>query len=74
MIATRSTVDLPEDQAYLLHHFNCPSCSAAGITPGTQQRCQSGQALWAAYQGAYNAREKAEFDVQTTKKKSLARR
>ncbi|THJ35972.1 hypothetical protein E8K88_01445 [Lampropedia aestuarii] len=70
MSFTRSTVGMPEDQAYLLHHFACPSCSAAGITPGTQQRCATGAALWAQYQGAYNAREHAERSAPAAQLKS----
>jgi hypothetical protein len=52
MSASLSTVDMPEDRAYLAHHFNCPACCAAGKTPGLQQRCTEGAALWATYEQA----------------------
>ena len=52
MSASLSTVDMPEDRAYLAHHFNCSACCAAGKTPGLQQRCTEGAALWADYEHA----------------------
>ena len=49
LATTYSTVDLLEDRAYLVHHFNCLVCCAAGKTPGLQKRCPLGQDLWATY-------------------------
>lgn len=49
MATSASTVGLPEDQAYLLHHFNCPYCISAGATPGKQERCPEGLQLWNTY-------------------------
>lgn len=39
------------DQAYLIHHFACGPCSAAGRDP-RQQRCATGAALWISYEEA----------------------
>ena len=52
MKASASTVDLEEDKAYMLHHFNCPTCCAAGLSGGKQARCADGQQLWGAYNRA----------------------
>lgn len=52
MSASLSTVDMPEDRAYLAHHFKCRACCAAGKTPDLQQRCAQGLELWEAYQKA----------------------
>ena len=52
-----STVGIPEDQAYLTHHFACPTCCAAGRTPGHTPRCPRGLELWAAYEAAMLARD-----------------
>jgi hypothetical protein len=49
-VSTRPDWDAA-DQAYLAHHFACPTCIAAGITR-TQPRCTEGQALWNTYQQA----------------------
>ena len=37
------------DAAYLAHHFNCPTCIAAGRGSRYGQRCGAGMALWRAY-------------------------
>ena len=37
------------DTAYLAHHFNCPTCIAAGRGSRYGQRCGAGMALWRAY-------------------------
>ena len=37
------------DAAYLAHHFNCPTCVAAGRGARYGQRCGAGMALWRAY-------------------------
>jgi hypothetical protein len=37
------------DAAYLAHHFNCPTCIAAGRGSRYGQRCGVGMALWRAY-------------------------
>ena len=37
------------DAAYLSHHFNCPTCIAAGRGGRYGQRCGAGMALWRAY-------------------------
>ena len=37
------------DAAYLAHHFNCPTCIAAGRGSQYGQRCGVGRALWRAY-------------------------
>ena len=45
MATSASTVDLPEEKAYIAHHFNCPTCCAAGLSGGKQARCADGQQL-----------------------------
>jgi hypothetical protein len=35
--------------AYHTHHFNCPTCIAAGRGSRYGQRCGAGMALWRAY-------------------------
>lgn len=35
--------------AYHAHHFNCPTCIAAGRGNRYRQRCGAGMALWRAY-------------------------
>jgi hypothetical protein len=40
------------DEAYLAHHFNCPSCIAAGRGVCYGQRCGAGAMLWAQYSDA----------------------
>ena len=35
--------------AYHAHHFNCPTCIAAGRGSRYGQRCGAGMALWRAY-------------------------
>jgi len=35
--------------AYHAHHFNCPTCVAAGRGSRYGQRCGAGMALWRAY-------------------------
>jgi hypothetical protein len=37
------------DAAYLAHHFNCPTCIAAGRGTRYGHRCGVGMALWRAY-------------------------
>ena len=37
------------DAAYLVHHFKCPACIAAGHGKRYGQRCGAGIALWRAY-------------------------
>lgn len=37
------------DAAYTAHHFNCPTCIAAGRGPRYGLRCGAGAALWQAY-------------------------
>lgn len=49
MTISASTVGLEEDKAYLTHHFHCPTCIAAGATPGKQERCADGLRLWNLY-------------------------
>ena len=51
-MTSASTVGLPEDKAYIAHHFNCPTCCAAGLSGGKQQRCPDGLLLWDAYNQA----------------------
>lgn len=41
------------DADYLRHHWQCPSCCAAGH--GRGDRCATGAQLWAAYQAAWSA-------------------
>ncbi|MBL5979775.1 hypothetical protein JAO85_21075 [Comamonas sp. NyZ500] len=55
MATSASTVDLPEDKAYIAHHFNCPTCCAAGLSGGKQARCTHGQQLWETYLQAFDA-------------------
>ena len=33
MATSASNVDLPEDKAYIAHHFNCPTCCSDGQQP-----------------------------------------
>lgn len=40
------------DAAYLAHHFNCPTCIAAGRGSRYGLRCGTGAALWRAYAAA----------------------
>jgi len=40
------------DAAYLAHHFNCPTCIAAGRGTGYGLRCGTGAAFWRAYTAA----------------------
>ena len=40
------------DAAYLAHHFNCPTCIAAGRGSRYGLRCGAGAALWRAYTAA----------------------
>jgi hypothetical protein len=40
------------DAAYNTHHFNCPTCIAAGRGSRYGQRCGVGMKLWLAYQDA----------------------
>ena len=49
MTTSASTVGLPEDKAYLSHHFACPQCCAAGLSGGKQARCADGLQLWNLY-------------------------
>ena len=58
MATSASTVDLPEDKAYIAHHFSCPQCCAAGLSGGKQARCQEGLRLWNLYQRAYQAQQR----------------
>lgn len=37
------------DAAYLAHHFNCPTCIAAGRGSRYVLRCGTGAAFWRAY-------------------------
>lgn len=37
------------DAAYLAHHFNCPTCIAAGRGGRYGLRCGTGAALWRTY-------------------------
>ncbi len=55
--ATSHLPDPPDDPsdwkelaaAYHAHHFNCPTCVAAGRGARYGQRCGAGMALWRAY-------------------------
>ena len=48
--ATPETMDWHAlDAAYLAHHFNCPTCIAAGRGTRYGLRCGAGAALWRAY-------------------------
>lgn len=40
------------DQAYIDHHFACPTCCAAGASSGKQSRCPKGLQLWKEYNNA----------------------
>ena len=65
-MTSASTVGLPEDKAYIAHHFNCPTCIAAGATPGKQARCSDGVQLWDAYRAVIRARIRAERAAAAT--------
>ncbi len=43
------------DRVYQLHHFNCPTCIAAGRGYGL--RCGTGSVLWAAYSATTEPKE-----------------
>ncbi|PIG07817.1 hypothetical protein CLU84_0644 [Comamonas sp. 26] len=58
MATSASTVGLPEDKSYLLHHFHCNTCISAGATPGKQARCADGLRLWNLYLRAYQAQQR----------------
>lgn len=47
------------DRAYQAHHFSCPQCIAAGVTR-SQERCDAGTALWAAYQHERDPRQRQQ--------------
>jgi hypothetical protein len=55
--AVNHAPDAPDDPvdwkelaaAYHAHHFNCPTCIAAGRGSRYGQRCGAGMALWRAY-------------------------
>ena len=57
MAISASTVGLPEDAAYIAHHFNCPTCCAAGRSAGKQARCTDGVQLWEAYNQAVRPKQ-----------------
>lgn len=57
-MTSASTVGLPEDAAYIAHHFKCPTCIAAGATPGKQARCADGLRLWNLYLRAATAQSR----------------
>ena len=40
------------DKAYIAHHFHCPTCCAAGLSGGKQERCPEGLRLWGVYEKA----------------------
>ena len=63
-MTSASTVGLPEDKAYIAHHFKCPTCIAAGATPGKQARCPDGLRLW----DAYNQAARPKQDKQPRKR------
>lgn len=67
MKTSASTVDLPEDKAYIAHHFNCPTCIAAGATPGKQARCPDGQRLWDLYLQAFLALNPTSLPLKNKK-------
>lgn len=46
------------DAAYLAHHFNCPTCIAAGRGSRYGLRCGIGAALWRAYAQAEQTSDK----------------
>ena len=51
--ATPATADWHAlDASYLAHHFNCPTCIAAGRASRYGQRCGAGMALLRAYSSA----------------------
>lgn len=54
MATSASTVGLPEDKAYITHHFNCATCCAAGLSGGKQERCTGGLQLWETYLQAFD--------------------
>ena len=58
MATSASTVDLPEDKAYLNHHVNCSFCISAGATPGKQARCAEGLQLLNLYLRAFAAQSR----------------
>lgn len=66
MATSASTVGLPEDKAYIAHHFNCPTCIAAGRSAGKQARCAAGVQLWDAYRAVIRARIRAERAAAAT--------
>lgn len=67
MAISASTVDLPEDKAYIAHHFKCQTCIAAGATPGKQARCPDGQHLWDLYLQAFQAQTATSHPLKKQK-------
>lgn len=67
MAISASTVGLPEDKAYISHHFKCPTCIAAGATPGKQARCPDGQRLWELYLQAFQAQATTSHPLKKQK-------
>ncbi len=53
------------DAAYLLHHFRCPSCCAAGH--GRGDRCTTGADLWAIYEAAWSAAQPSKTPGRKTR-------
>lgn len=59
LATSASTVGLPEDEAYIAHHFNCSTCCAAGLSGGKQARCSDGLRLWNLYLRAFQSLHRA---------------
>lgn len=53
------------DAAYLLHHFTCPACCAAGHGHG--DRCTAGADLWASYEAASDAAHDTNIRVRSAR-------
>lgn len=46
--------------AYHAHHFNCPTCIAAGRGSRYGQRCGAGMALWTGYRDSASSTSKGK--------------
>lgn len=64
---SKDTLDWKELAAsYYAHHFNCPTCIAAGLCSRNGNRCGAGMALWAAYRDSESSTSKANQHDDTT--------
>lgn len=56
MTTSASTVGLPEDKAYIIHHFNCATCCADGLL------------LWETYLQVFDAHAQLQPRSQSSRR------